>query len=482
MSNKFKALNIKYTFASRKQIIKKMIKVKTKLYYFLLLLIIASCNQNKSIKTKTTSIKGFIKNNYNSKELKIISDETDEEFLVSLDSLGRFNFNVDLKKPQYYYLGSNNIVIYLEPNKHVIIEYDAKTSNPETAVFKGDDTEKQVYLAQLIHKSDEISSYAFDSITPKFLYLLEKHNQLQYKKLNSSNFSKVFVENQKDRILIYDMMNRLYHKIENSSNQESDDIDKIQNFNKALDSIGIHHEGFSKYLIYRELVRQVLLEKVFSKEDYETPILEKYMSCLDTIKNSYVRDYFINMTFSNTLFPSSKLNLSKLVENLKQYITSPKLASLIQEKYNAIKHLESGSPSIGFNYENYKGGRTSLKDFRGKYVFIDFWATWCKPCIEEIPYIKKLEKKFKNKNISFVGISLDNKKQYNKWRLMVKKLELHNTQLFADNSFNSELAKFYNVDFIPHFVILDSEGNIVEARAGKPSGKNTEYLLDALLK
>jgi peroxiredoxin len=66
-----------------------------------------------------------------------------------------------------------------------------------------------------------------------------------------------------------------------------------------------------------------------------------------------------------------------------------------------------GTPSPEFNFENHKGGTTKLSDIKGKYVYIDIWAT-CAPCRQEIPYLQKIEK-YEDKRIAFVSISIDQK-------------------------------------------------------------------------
>ena len=69
------------------------------------------------------------------------------------------------------------------------------------------------------------------------------------------------------------------------------------------------------------------------------------------------------------------------------------------------RDLPKGAPSPSFvDYENYNGGKTSLADLKGKYVYIDVWATWCGPCKAEIPSLKKIEKEYHGKNIAFVSV------------------------------------------------------------------------------
>ena len=121
------------------------------------------------------------------------------------------------------------------------------------------------------------------------------------------------------------------------------------------------------------------------------------------------------------------------------------------------------------NYRNYAGGTTSLEDFKGKYVYIDLWATWCKPCKVEIPHLEKLSKEYKDKNIEFVSISADYKKDWSKWEAMVKDKHMEGIQLLADNDFKSDFVHAYRIDAIPRFIIIDPEGNIVNRDAPRPS-------------
>lgn len=133
------------------------------------------------------------------------------------------------------------------------------------------------------------------------------------------------------------------------------------------------------------------------------------------------------------------------------------------------------SPTFN-NYENSKGGTTSLSDLKGKYVYIDVWATWCAPCKAEIPHLKALEKDFHNKNIEFVSISVDKPEAHENWSQMVENEELSGVQLFADNNFDSEFILEYGINAIPRFILLDPEGNIVDADADRPSNPKLKAL------
>ncbi len=102
-----------------------------------------------------------------------------------------------------------------------------------------------------------------------------------------------------------------------------------------------------------------------------------------------------------------------------------KMQPMYEEQKKVLKELAPGMPSPEFNdYINYNGGTTSLKDLRGKYVYIDIWATWCHPCMDEIPFLNEIEEKYKDKNIAFVSISIDRKEEEGLWRSLIKERKM----------------------------------------------------------
>lgn len=141
----------------------------------------------------------------------------------------------------------------------------------------------------------------------------------------------------------------------------------------------------------------------------------------------------------------------------------------------------TGKESKGFEYENHAGGKTKLEDLRGKYVYIDVWATWCGPCRAEIPFLKKVEEKYHGKKIEFVSISVDVDKDHEKWVKFVTDKQLGGIQLFADKNWMSEFITSFGINSIPRFILLDPEGKVVSANAERPSDAQLVATLDKLL-
>ena len=135
-----------------------------------------------------------------------------------------------------------------------------------------------------------------------------------------------------------------------------------------------------------------------------------------------------------------------------------------------------------FDYENFAGGKTSLESLKGKYVYIDIWATWCGPCRAEIPFLKEMEKGFHGKNITFVSISTDAEKDHDKWKTFVKDKELSGIQLYADKGPLSDFIKAFGVNSIPRFILIDPTGKVIDADAARPSDPKLKTQLESLVK
>ena len=127
-----------------------------------------------------------------------------------------------------------------------------------------------------------------------------------------------------------------------------------------------------------------------------------------------------------------------------------------------IKQLENvqiGKVAPEFSLPDTAGVSVSLSDFRGKYVLLDFWASWCPPCRAEMPNLVKAYKDYKDKGFDIVGISLDSKADA--WAKGVKDLNITWTQLSDLKGWQNSGAALYGVNSIPHTVLVDKDGTII---------------------
>lgn len=171
----------------------------------------------------------------------------------------------------------------------------------------------------------------------------------------------------------------------------------------------------------------------------------------------------------------------KIAPSIKPLMVSDASKAFLLE-YEKVLHKNVGQKGLDFTYKDINDKPVSFSDFKGKFVYIDLWATWCGPCKAEIPHMKKIEEDYHGKNIVFVSLSLDKSKDAQKWKDYVTKEQLKGIQLMADKDFGSDVAKNYDVNAIPRFLLFDTKGNIINADALRPSNPELRAQLDKLLK
>lgn len=138
------------------------------------------------------------------------------------------------------------------------------------------------------------------------------------------------------------------------------------------------------------------------------------------------------------------------------------------------KNLVTGSKAPEFVQNDTTGNLVSLLSFRGKYVLLDFWASWCGPCRQANPGLKKVYEEFKDKDFTILGISLDGAEGKESWLKAIKQDELDWIQVSDLKHWENEVAKLYSIRAIPQNFLIDPQGFIIA------KGLNNEQLREKL--
>ena len=193
----------------------------------------------------------------------------------------------------------------------------------------------------------------------------------------------------------------------------------------------------------------------------------------DHLKNAEIREVIIHHIAAEYVDNFGIKDVTELGNLYNTYVHSSELMSSMVKKYERWDLSLPGKLSPQFKAEDIHGKEYTLADFRGKYVYIDMWATWCAPCKREMPYLKELEKEFEHADIVFLGLSIDKDKQA--WKKMVRSGELSGVQLYLGPQ--SKFQEAYRIEGIPRFILLDKEGKILNNDMFRPSEEMTAQTL-----
>lgn len=228
--------------------------------------------------------------------------------------------------------------------------------------------------------------------------------------------------------------------------------DVLENPNTVLDD-AISSVFFSAtYIIMNSLPKGTLCEQLGSVyADYNDASLRNVLS-------SCLMERFISGFDADADYDGG---LAQVQEAVSKYGADEKYISLYSKRRNGM--VGSLFPA-GVILEDAEGNKVDFSSFKGKYVYIDMWASWCGPCVREIPHLKKLEAELQNKDVIFVSISIDRDKEA--WKKKMAALNLHGHQLLDAEG---RLGEMLNIQGIPHFLIYDKEGRLHTYKAMRPS-------------
>ncbi len=285
--------------------------------------------------------------------------------------------------------------------------------------------------------------------------LKAKNAELYFISINGHNI-RAFLEPGKASIFIADSVLRNVSVTKNHTSLEYDqyyseitDIKLATEYTNArLDYADYSHNHHIDTILMEIKIRKMdSLYLVVHKKD-----LANSLKWIKKHPNSYLNTYILY----NQIEYMAEAESKKIFQSMPLSITNNIWGREL--KYR-IDSLFIGATAPAFSEADINGRQVSLASFRGKYVLIDFWASWCIPCREENPSITKAMEKFKDQNFTILGISLDDERS--KWVKAIKQDDLKWTQLSNLKLWDDGASKKYYVYAIPDNYLIDPEGKIV---------------------
>lgn len=240
----------------------------------------------------------------------------------------------------------------------------------------------------------------------------------------------------------------------------SEGSEKLKDFNQISAKYGKIYMDIQKE--YQEKVSV----NPASKDSLEAVLIPRFERNMDDFAKETVE--FANKNKDNLagFYAMGSLDQTKYESELLQYAQSikGKFPNVLPvqdfiNKMDKLKLLAVGQPAPDFEMTSVDGSKLKLSQFRGQYLLLDFWASWCAPCRQENPNIVKQYNKFKDKQFTILGVSLDDNRDL--WLKAIKDDNLTWHHVSELKQWDSNIVKEYSIEGIPTSYLLDKEGKII---------------------
>jgi len=414
-----------------------------------------------------------------------------KEYLLAsdqIDDLGNFRLTFDINTTTYAFLNLDfrRSDIYIIPGCF----YDIKIKSPEAK-----QTNVNPFLAEeslefeIIHAPD-------DDIT-----LLIQDLNLEYNTFiaDKNNFYALY--RKRDKSKLEDFKSQISKKFPNPTNPyfqnvikykiaSLEDLARIKSRKKLFDEYFLEQPILYNHVEYMEFFNQYFNNYLISSKQINYDMLRSSIND----KGDYFS--FLKIVGMDTLLSNEKLRELVMLKGLKDLASNPefnqsnviRILKDFSEKMKYAEHrniagnivfiktkLKPGTMAPEFSVKDVEGNLIHLKDFRGKYIYLCFWTSWCIPCVKEFEILSELYPKYRNE-VKFLGISFD--KEYSSMYHNLNEKKYPWANFHYDNDL--DLIEDYEIKTYPLFVLIDREGKIIRYPAPSPS-QNLENIIGKLL-
>lgn len=419
-------------------------------------LLFSSCSTKDSV-----TISGRVENGDSTATVWV----DDSLYTFALDENGFFSGKISLKKSTYASFSPNSIDIYLSPGEDLDV-YVNRSNVSGSLNFRGslggiNNYLKEQEMAVFFDRDD----YVLDE--EPFIQKMKALIDEKIKLLEAKNFDKDFTELEKLRIR-YSIGGRVivYPVYKNKNSNGHYKPGKA--FTDFMATFPPEHDELFGSRDYRKF----LLDYVYFQNGYNYN-LDYSDGIADFIVQNFTKPNIRNFLLIETVYRyiwenNGVLGAEHLLDVFYKNCTSGEKVVRARDVVGRWEKLLPGNMAPAFQLEDLNGNKVSLSDFKGSYIYIAAWATWCVPCKNELSCIGLLEKEYEGKNIRFLTVSVDGAGKKQQWKDFLSKNHYAGTHTIANE--RSNFGERYIIISVPRFFLIDPDGRIVSSNAPRPSG------------
>jgi len=388
---------------------------------------------------------------------------------------GSFNMEISLGAPAFYILTTNDPVVkafnlYLKPGDDIFV-----TVKDKQVVLSGKGSKLNQFYLDLSRKYD----YKNSQYTAKEVY------ENRVKAINACAIEEV--KSAKPNLLGYtqgeylDVVFGPY--MESKVAGEVDEINKIKFDDFNLNLVPEIVSYYNWYKTINEIMYAKMEAGKLTVSNSNTWIADFGK----TIGNQELREAYVVKLVDFALLEEDVFKVKNYAKEAMSLLKDPSNISKINAitgRVDKLTRYNNALPGTDFSQATFlkpDGTKAKISDYKGKYILIDIWSTWCHPCVAEMPFLKKLEHEMEGEAVVFLSLNGDVKDEY--WQNFMKKRNLTGNQIKMEKGL--ALDPFFNQigkTGIPRFVIIDKEGKMVNAKCcQRPSNPVLRVYLNELL-
>lgn len=452
--------------------------------------------QEKGNTQITGTVRGAVWKKISLKTDDSYKNNSQNTFDARINEQDEFSFLLPISEPQFVALmyGPNAWVrLYVEPGEHITLDTDAKNFN-RSIYFKGPEGANNRALHAYIQQYPEESKFKRKQYKQGTLYY-EVPSQI-YGKIflmspeNFTSYLKTYKQNRLNAVETYvrsfpDVSPMFVKHLRANVEYEwgtymlaygyASGNDKVTaDFFSFVDELSLSDDELVSNPTYREFIKGWINYKFFADAQGDA-----YIGQYEIAKREL---YGKTQAFAQANILERGLKdrqLHTMLDAYNDFVTTTsytEYTSPATETFQQKNRYAIGSPAPSFTMTDIDGNVVSLQGFVGKVVYVDFWATWCRPCISKISMTKTVQQRLPYNDVVFIHISLE--QTADRWRESVRFRNMSGIHLFAEGGIDSDIAKAFNVKAMPEYFIIDKNGNF----AKKPAKVSVLTLQDSLAK